>query len=132
MQTQAQPRTLAELLAYISRATQPADEASRATFAAPAVSSAAPELKAVSQYRSTWKRLAADRRLKQALDKVPDNAGPLNTQRLLHEALTVMRDASPAYLQNFMAQVETLLWLEQVNQGAAVPDKKAGSKKPRA
>ena len=123
--------TLADLLAHIGRVTcAAAPDAADAPSAARAAR-AAPELKAVSQYRSTWSRLGAERRLRQALDKVPDNAGPLNTQRLLHEALTVMRDTSPAYLQRFMAHVEALLWLDQLSQGGAVVDKQAGTKKPR-
>jgi hypothetical protein len=71
------------------------------------------ELKAVRNYRSTWARLKVDHRMAQLRAQVPDQAGPLNTQKLLHEALAVMRDASPQYLQAFMAQVDALLWLDQ-------------------
>ena len=71
------------------------------------------ELKAVRNYRSTWSRLKVDQRMAQLQAKVPGNAGPLNTHKLLHEALTLMRDASPQYLQQFMAQVDALLWLDQ-------------------
>jgi hypothetical protein len=99
-----------------------------ATTPAPRPPAAAPELKAISQYRSTWSRLSAEQRLHQALAQVPSNAGPLNTQRLLHQALAAMRDASPHYLQRFMMQVETLLWLEQMGPGTApVADKKTAS-----
>ena len=106
---------LAELLAHIARHS-----------AAPAA--AVPELKAVRDYHATWSRLNLERRLTQALHQVPDNAGPLNTQRLLHQALAVMRDASPAYLQCFMVQLEALLWLEQLNVGAAAPKRTRPSK----
>ncbi len=82
------------------------------------------ELKAVRDYRGTWARLGMEQRLTQTLAKVPDNAGPLNTQRLLHQALTVMRAASPQYLQHFMSHVEALLVLEQMNQGATPAKKK--------
>lgn len=71
------------------------------------------ELKAIRNYRSTWARLKLDQRLHQLLAQVPGNAGPLHTQRLLHEALTAMRAASPQYLQHLMAQVDALLWLER-------------------
>lgn len=91
------------------------------------------ELKAISQYRNTWSRLSAEQRLHQALAQVPSNAGPLNTQRLLHEALAAMRDASSQYLHHFMVQVETLLWLEQLGPSAApVADKKPAARKARA
>jgi len=53
---------------------------------------------------------------------VPGNAGPLNTPRLLHEALTLMRDASPAYAHRFIAYVDALLRLEP-SPGAGTPKK---------
>lgn len=115
-----QPGTLAELLAYIGRQS-PAP-------AGPAGSGSGPggppvpglvELKAVRNYRSTWSRLKVDQRMTQLQAKVADNAGPLNTQRLLFEALTVMRDASPLYLQSFMAHVDALLWLDQAGGDGA-------------
>ena len=67
-------------------------------------------------------------RLTQTLAKVPDNAGPLNTQRLMHQALSLMGDASPAYLQHFMAHVDALLTLEQLGP-QPTPARKDG---PRA
>jgi hypothetical protein len=115
--------TMAALLAYIaSRDTGPG---------AGPPAAGAPELKAVRDYRSTWSRLHMEQRLTLALAKVPDNAGPLNTPRLLHQALAVMRASSPAYLQRFMVQVEALLWLEQLNQGAPPAAGKPGSRKAR-
>ncbi len=81
------------------------------------------ELKAIRDYRATWKRLSVERRLLQALHQVPDNAGPLNTQRLLHQALAAMGDASAPYLHRFMEQVEALLWLDQLNPAPAAPKK---------
>ena len=103
-----QPRNLADLLAYIARHTAPAGE-----------------LKAVRDHRGTWVRLGLEQRLRQSGAQVPDNAGPLNNQRLLHQALTVMRDASPAYFQHFMGHVESLLALEALNQPSTVAKKDA-------
>ncbi|MCY1378726.1 hypothetical protein D9M69_663850 [compost metagenome] len=80
--------------------------------------STAPELKTLSYFRSTWSKLAADQRVTQSLAKVPKNAGPLNTHHLVQRALTLMRDLSPQYLQRFMAHVDALLWIEQVNAAA--------------
>lgn len=87
------------------------------------------ELKALRDYRSTWSQLAVEQRVHQALARVPANAGPLNTQRLVHQALTALRDASPAYLHRLVAQVEALLWLEQLGQGAPAgpANRKAGA-----
>jgi hypothetical protein len=77
------------------------------------------QLKAVRDHSGTWARLRVDQRLTQSQAQVPSNAGPLNTQRLLHQALQLMREVSPAYLQHFMAHVDTLLALE----APAVPSK---------
>ncbi len=129
---EAQRETLAELLAHINRHNGATTSTSTSTAAPGAANGAgAPELKAVRDYRSTWSRLSVEHRLTQALAKVPDNAGPLNTQRLLHEALAAMRHASPQYLHRFMVQVEALLWLDQLSPGAAVADKKAGARADR-
>jgi len=77
------------------------------------------ELKAVRDYRSTWSRLAVEQRLHQALASVPSNAGPLNTQRLVHQALHTLNRLSPEYLQRLVVQVEALLWLEQLGPAPA-------------
>ena len=87
------------------------------------------ELKAVHDYRGTWARLGMEQRLQQTMHQVPDNAVPLNTQRLLHQALKVMSDTSPAYLQHFMQHVDGLLALSQLrlqDRPAAAVRKPAG------
>lgn len=81
------------------------------------------ELKAVRDHRGTWVQLGLQQRLTQTRAQVPDNAGPLNTQRLMHQALSLMGEASPAYLQHFMAHVEALLALDALNAPAAEPRK---------
>lgn len=82
-----------------------------------------PELKAVREHRGTWARLALQQRLARAQALVPANAGPLNTQRLLHEALATLQHVAPAYLQQLVTQVEALLWLERASQGPQPPHK---------
>jgi len=77
------------------------------------------ELKALKHFRRTWSRLSADRRLTQSLAKVPDQAGPLNSNHLVHRSLTLMRELSPEYLHRFMAHVDVLLWMDQAHGGAA-------------
>jgi hypothetical protein len=106
---QAKPERspLAELVEHLGRHATDAPPPSGATRSPP------PELKTLRYFRSTWSRLAADQRLTQALAQVPDNAGPLHSQQLVHRTLTLMRELSPEYLQHFMAQVDALLWLEQ-------------------
>lgn len=103
------PGPLASLLQHIAHSTAtPSAPAGAGTAAA-----ALPELKAVREHRDTWSRLSVEQRVHQALARVPPQAGPLNTQRLVHEALRTLRDLSPAYLHRLVTQLETLLWLEQ-------------------
>lgn len=87
------------------------------------------ELASAQYFRSTWSRLSAHKRLTQSLAKQPDNAGPLNSHRLIHRALSVMRELSPAYLQRFMAHVDTLMWMEQMQASAAPASKDAAKGK---
>ena len=100
---------LAELVAYIAAQTPPVA----------GVPDVPGELKTLSHFRSTWSRLSADRRLTQSLAKMPDNAGPLNSQHLVHRALLLMRELSPEYLNHFMAYVDAMSWVEQANAAAA-------------
>ena len=104
---------LAALRAHIAQAT--------AARGLPAEAATAPELQAVRLYRRTWAQLGLQQRLRQAQRRVPTGAGPLNTQRLVHEALASMQQSSPAYVHRLMAQVETLLWLEQAGAAADPP-----------
>jgi hypothetical protein len=75
------------------------------------------ELRALSLHRHCWTRLRVDRQLSLARAGMPGNAGPLNSQQLVLRALQLMRDISPAYLEGFMSQVETLLWLDRASFG---------------
>lgn len=88
---------------------------------------AEPELKTLRDFRSTWSRLSAERRLTQSLAVVPDNAGPLNSQQLVHRALRLMRELSPAYLDHFVQHVDALLWLDQLNAVGAAPARKTAA-----
>lgn len=92
----------------------------------------------IDYFRSTWNRLRASGQLRQSLQRVPDNAGPLNSSHLLHRALTVMEQASPAYLREFLAYADAVAWLEGLAPAQA-PVKDAGrpasprkSSKPKA
>lgn len=88
------------------------------------------ELAAVRRFRGTWSRLSAEERLRQTLAQVSPQAGPLNALHLLHRALVGMHGISPEYLQHFVAQVDALLWLEQV-QAASLPSSSISRAKAR-
>ncbi|RYF80346.1 MAG: DUF2894 domain-containing protein, partial [Comamonadaceae bacterium] len=88
-----------------------------------------PDLKAMGYFRSTWSRLSAERRLTQSLARVPDKAGPLNAQHLVHQTLAVMRELSPGYLNHFLDHADTLMWLERAQSARpdeATPSRGAG------
>ncbi len=132
--SQASRGPLAELVEHIGRLAPSSGRGPAAITDGVPTPEGTRELKTLSYFRSTWSRLSADRRLTQSLAKVPENAGPLNSQHLVHQALTLMRDLSPEYLNRFMAYVDTLLWLEQANAGSAstggAESQRDGSKKP--
>jgi hypothetical protein len=77
------------------------------------------ELRTVQQFGATWARLRVDQQLRRASGRQRGQAGPLNSQRLMLQALQQLRRLSPAYLQRFMAQAETLLWLDDQDAVAA-------------
>ncbi|WP_043357925.1 DUF2894 domain-containing protein [Cupriavidus basilensis] len=94
-----------------------------------------PDMEVLGYFRDTWSRVSTDRRLRQSLEQVPDNAGPLNSSRLVHRSLCLMRELSPEYLHQFLSYVDALSWMEQMNGGGAMAGKdapRAGSIKPSA
>ena len=97
-----------------------------------------PELRSAQRFRETWERIGAEVQVQQARERAPQNAGPLNPQRLMLETLARMGELSPHYLRRFLAHTETLLWLEQAQgplkqmaagKGPAKPAKAARQKK---
>lgn len=76
------------------------------------------ELKSVHYFRNTWSKLSAEKQVTQALGQAPKNAGPINSHVVALRSLAMMREASPDYLNRFMSYVDTLLCLEQGDQGA--------------
>ncbi|SDG37712.1 DUF2894 domain-containing protein [Paraburkholderia phenazinium] len=76
-----------------------------------------PELEALEYFREVWSRFRTGRQLQQSLEQVPGNAGPLNSSSLVHRSLSLMRELSPGYLQQFLSYVDALSWMEQMNSG---------------
>ncbi|MDR5753505.1 MULTISPECIES: DUF2894 domain-containing protein [unclassified Caballeronia] len=79
-----------------------------------------PELELLEYFRQTWSSVSADKQVRQSLEQVPGNAGPLNSSSLVHRSLSLMRELSPGYLQHFLSYVDALSWMEQLN-GAGAP-----------
>ncbi|WP_322064886.1 DUF2894 domain-containing protein [Burkholderia ubonensis] len=82
----------------------------------------------IEYFRETWSKVRTEKQYRQALDQVPRNAGPLNSSSLVHRSLSLMRDLSPGYLQQFLSYVDALAWLEDLTGGGAQAEKEA----PRA
>lgn len=110
---------LAELIAYLG------SDDSRDLLG---LRAAYPELPLLDEFRALWSRFSADRQVRQSQERVHKNAGPLNSNQLVHRALTLMREMSPGYLQQFLSYTDALMWMEQMTAAAAPAPKDA----PRA
>ena len=117
---------LADLVAHAARqkpapvlapAARPRD-ASTDKNADKAAPGPAADPKTLQFFKRTWSRLSAEQRLAQSRAALPDNAGPLNSQHLVHRSLTLMHALSPEYLERFVAYIDALQWLEQSNEAA--------------
>lgn len=84
-----------------------------------------PELASVRRFGQTWSQVASEQQLLAALENAPTNAGPLNSQRLMVQALQRMHQLSGHYLDRFLAHANTLMWLEGAGQGLPQPGKRA-------
>lgn len=113
---------LGDLVRYIEQLTPPSAEDGLAGNAGSRV-----ELKSIRYFRNTWSKLSVDQQVAQAIDQAPENAGPLNSQFLVLQSLTAMRDISPDYLNRYMSYVDTLLCLDQAQPVV----KKAPRPKPK-
>ncbi|WP_459204264.1 DUF2894 domain-containing protein (plasmid) [Ralstonia pseudosolanacearum] len=119
--TQPARGALADLLDHIgSRAPASGDSrhAARTAHAAGSLG-AYPELKTLDYFRETWSTVSTERQLRQALDQVPKNAGPLHSSSLVHRSLLLMQALSPAYLKHFLSYVDALSWMEQMSGDTA-------------
>lgn len=127
-QDAARPGTLAELVDLLTRRAAASNE-SEATARHDALAvhlhprNGPADLPMLDYFRQTWSRFSAEKTLRQSLEQVPDNAGPLNSNSLIHRSLSLMRALSPDYLQQFLSYVEALSWMEQL----AAPTAGAGT-----
>lgn len=114
---------LGELNAHIAQASRQA----RAKLSANAAHSGGPwpELRSAARFRETWSRISAEEEVTQAVERAPDNAGPLNSHMLVLRTLGLMQKLSPDYLRRFLSHAETLLWLDQAGVRMKLPSGKA-------
>jgi hypothetical protein len=125
--------TLGELLDQIAGRAPSAQSEGSAAGRAASQPASWPELEMLEYFREVWSRLDTERQLRQSQQQVPGNAGPLNSSSLVHRSLSLMRELSPGYLQQFLSYVDALSWMEQMNSGGPLPGKDtpraAGAKK---
>jgi Protein of unknown function (DUF2894) len=111
--TQATP--LHELLEQQERAaSQRYETANRPSELVPDTGAA--ELKATRSFRGLRARARADQVLQRAVEECPEDAGPLNPQRLTIASLSRMSELSPHYLNRFVAYMDTLIQLESLGK----------------
>lgn len=80
-------------------------------------------LRAAHRFMESWALASAAHEVDAAIGRGPENAGPLNSHNLVLQTLRLMRELSPDYLRRFLAQADTLLWLEQVQARRPVAGK---------
>ena len=115
----AQPGPLADLVRHIEQSRLRRTGTSVADGAA-GVAGPALEPGDLRYFRSTWSRLRVERQLTRSQAQVPENAGPLNSDRLVLRALQTLRELSSDYLNRYMDYVDTLMWLDQAQHGMVV------------
>ena len=120
------PSALAGLLAYL------ADPGPNAPDGEPTwnrdalgLRDAYPDVQMLEYFRAIWSRVSADRQVRQSQQQVHKNAGPLNSNQLVHRALSLMRELSPGYLQQFLSYTDALMWMEQIHAATAPAPKDA-------
>lgn len=120
------PSALAGLLAYL------ADPSLNTTDGEPdwnrdalGLREAYPDVQMLEYFRAVWSRVSADRQVRQSQQQVHKNAGPLNSNQLVHRALSLMRELSPGYLQQFLSYTDALMWMEQIHAATAPAPKDA-------
>lgn len=68
----------------------------------------------LDEFRRIWTTVRTESQMRQAMAPAPENAGPLNSSALAHRSIALMRELSPGYLQQFLAYVDDLAWIEQM------------------
>jgi hypothetical protein len=126
------PSALAGLLAYLADPGATPAPCENAADCAPTwnrdalgLRDAYPDVQMLEYFRAVWSRVSADRQVRQSQQQVHKNAGPLNSNQLVHRALSLMREMSPGYLQQFLSYTDALMWMEQIHAATAPAPKDA-------
>ncbi|MGV2865821.1 DUF2894 domain-containing protein [Achromobacter sp. AGC39] len=123
---QTAPAALTQLLAYLTYPDAPDNDPTWDRDAL-GLRAAYPDVQMLEYFRGVWSRVSADRQVRQSQEQVHKNAGPLNSNQLVHRALSLMRELSPGYLQQFLSYTDALMWMEQI-QAATAPAPKESTR----
>ncbi|MDX3984017.1 MAG: DUF2894 domain-containing protein [Achromobacter sp.] len=115
---QSAPAALTQLLAYLTYPDAPDNDPTWDRDAL-GLREAYPDVQMLEYFRGVWSRVSADRQVRQSQEQVHKNAGPLNSNQLVHRALSLMRELSPGYLQQFLSYTDALMWMEQIHAATA-------------
>ena len=74
-----------------------------------------PELQSFKHYQDMFEKMALDRLLAKVMNQIPENAGPLNPERLVIRSFKALQDISPEYLSRLISYYESLLSLQTFN-----------------
>jgi len=92
---------------------------------------AEPEMAMLGELRRLWMQVRSDSQLRRSLQDLPEDAGPLNSGKLVHRALNLAGELSPPYLRHFLAHLDALAWIAQVPVPAVAPAAAPGAGTPR-
>lgn len=73
------------------------------------------ELQSFKQYQSLFEKMSLERLLTRVMQEIPENAGPLNPERLVIRSFKTLQDLSPEYLSYLISYYESLLSLQLLN-----------------
>lgn len=73
------------------------------------------DLQSFKQYQSMFEQMALDRLLARVMKEIPENAGPLNPERLIIRSFKALQEISPDYLSGLISYYESLLTLQLLN-----------------
>ena len=92
---------------------------------------AQPEMAMLGELRRLWAQVRSESQLRRSLQDLPEDAGPLNSGKLVYRALNQMGELSPQYLRHFLAHLDALAWIAQVPAPAAAATASGETPAPR-
>ncbi|WP_427925768.1 DUF2894 domain-containing protein [Stenotrophomonas maltophilia] len=79
-----------------------------------------PQVPMLQQVQREWSELRSELQVRRSLrTEAPADGGPLNSAVLVQRMLDTMQATSPGYLRHFIDYVDTLSWLQALQDGAA-------------